>query len=131
MATGLIGTSNVSSNTAHLNGGGPGLVTVSGTTLSYTCPSTGVRYAVLTVTGCVQIGSLPAAGADGSNPKVAAGDMCKLMNEIGSQSFSSSIILAPGQSWSAVASSKVWVTGFTTAYPDTNAVLRASVLEVV
>ena len=107
------------------------MITVSGTTLSYTCPSTGVRYAVLTVTGCAQIGSLPAAGTDGSNPKVAAGDMCKVMNEIRSQSFSSSIILAPGQSWSGAATSKVYVTGVSTAYPDTNAVLRASVLEVV
>ena len=73
MASGLIGTSSVASNTAHINPSSTATtITVSGTTLTYTCPSAGVRYAVLTFTGCVQIGSLPGTGLDGSTPKVAA-----------------------------------------------------------
>lgn len=128
MATGLIGTSTVAFNTAH-----PYTAmrsTVDGTTLSYTCPGTGVRYAVVNISSSVAIGALSASGTDGFDPVVSAG-MLKMRQRTGDAQHRYSVVLVPGQTWTGKASSTVLTVGGFPIYPDTYAELIASALEVV
>ena len=128
MATGLIGTSTVAFNTIH--GSTAGLLTVDGTTLSYTCPASGVRYAVVNISAAVALGNLPAAGGDGYDPRVSAG-MLKMRQRTGDAQHRYSVVLAPGQTWTGKASSTVFAYSGATVAPDTYAELTASALEVV
>ena len=129
MATGLIGTSTVAFTAVHgIGSGGP--FTLDGSTLSYTCPASGVRYAVVNIAAAVAIGTFPASGIAGCDPSVSAG-MLKMRQRTGDAQHKYSVVLAPGQSWTGKASSTVFVAAGTFAYPDTFAELTASALEVV
>lgn len=123
MASGLIGSSSVLN--FALNG-----TPQSGATLSYACPSSGVRYAVVTVSASASIAlsstfavtAAANAGAlslNGSLP-VAGGVMEQ------SESLNYSVILAPSQGWTATAS-----IGSTISGGSASAFIQASVLEVV
>lgn len=131
MASGLIGTSTIRISTllpANATGA------VHGQTLSYTCPASGVRYAVITISAQASVAS---ANVSDSACLMQAGGYASAASYRGSSAVSSSansansvqIILAPGQSWSAVASASnaqeniIRVTG--------EASLTASVLEIV
>lgn len=132
MATGLIGTSTVAFNTGHNNTGGGGVrITVDGTTLSYTCPASGVRYAVVNIVAALSVvGPLPAAGASGADPYVYAG-ILKSSKTVEGLRHSYSVILAPGQTWTGKASSTVFIASNTNFGADTFAEITASALEVV
>lgn len=131
MTTGLIGTSTVAFNTVHNNNvGGVTRITVDGSTLSYTCPASGVRYAVVNIAAAVALGNLPVPGADGYDPQVSAG-MLKMRQRTGDAQHRYSVVLAPGQTWNGKASSTVLVSAFSNINADTYAELTASALEVV
>lgn len=132
MATGLIGTSTVAFNTNHTNNStsAAARITVDGTTLSYTCPASGVRYAVVSVASAVALGTLPSELANGGDPAVSAG-ILKMKQRTGDAQHRYSVILAPGQVWTGKASSTVYVAVANTATPNTFAELTASALEVV
>lgn len=129
MATGLIGTSAVPFNSTHGSGFGVPF-TLDGATLSYTCPASGARYAVVNICASVAIADLPASGTNGAEPKVSAGTL-QLRLEKGSLQHVYSVILAPGQSWTGKASSTVFVNSGGAVSPETYAYLTASALEVV
>lgn len=118
MATGLIGTSKIS------NSGVAG--TVTGTTLSYTVPASGVLYAVVSVSASVSA----AATAINNTVRVRAGN-CTCVTDYASQispianTAAYSVVLAPGQVWSEyteIISQNAQSAAF--------AFLQASVLEV-
>lgn len=119
MATGLIGTSSVvidAYNTSQ----------VSGPILTYTCPESGVRYAVVSIFASVSISitcTTTGGYAEAGSLRVAYSD-----NGTTSGSNHYSVILSPGQIWSGS-------TYFSAATTETtrsgSAVLQASVLEVV
>lgn len=123
MATGLIGLSEIS----LLEVAG----TTTGTTLSYTCPATGVAYAVVTVVAAV---SCYATGNDSARAK--AGMVRVILkcttNAIpisrGTDSCTYTVILAPGQTWSEFCEV---VVGVIAQGGGAVASLRASVLEVI
>lgn len=98
MATGFIGTSSVQGS-----GTGP--------TLSYTCPLSGVRYAVVSV-----IASAAASGVSGA----ATAGPVRAEGTSSANSSSYSVILAPGQTWAAG----------TFSANQAGASLSASVLEI-
>ena len=131
MATGFIGISRVPFNTPHVEDTGISRrIRVEGVPLQYVCPLAGVKHAVVTVTGTASIGALPAAGQNGSAPKAVAGYV-RAVAVLGTLFHSYSVTLGPGEGWSGVAASVVFVNANSTALPETSAVLFASVLEVV
>ncbi len=111
MATGFIGSSSATSN-------GP---PTPGAVLSYTCPGSGVRYAVVTATARIY-SSGPVAASHGN---VFAGRLYWFPTT-GSDIYKESIyttILGPGQNWSEGTSATI-SSGVVSVY------LSASVLEV-
>lgn len=100
MATGFIGTSVVSESNAFYYSGNGAVTTHRGEELTYTCPPTGVRYAVVSVNVSGYVISLGTAKA-----YLEIG-MFTLMPAIEGAGFSASentsysVILAPGQVWS-------------------------------
>lgn len=122
MATGLIGTSTATATTG----------TVTGSTISYTCPGSGVRYAVVSVTASVSA----IAGGGGYTVSAHAG-ILNCFHRTGStgsdgagasDSASYSVVLGPGQTWSGYAEA---VYGGGGGSGEVRANLQASVLEVV
>ena len=121
MATGFIGTSTASS--------GPNAVY--GPTLSYTCPASGVRYAVVTITAMVWMiynnstAGIPCrAGALNYTPMY---DPVGGLVDAQCREFIYTVILGPNQSWSDNTVTGPVAGGNGNNY---NARLSASVLEV-
>lgn len=126
MTTGLIGTSALGSNA--------GDTMATGATLSYTCPSSGVLYAVISITASVHVGGgdkfsyaragclvLSAARNLGSTGAFASGK---------SVSKSYSIVLRPGQTWED--KTEIYSHNQASSIAEgPGAFLQASVLEVV
>lgn len=120
MATGFIGTSTVTSSA----------VAATGPTLSYACPASGVRYAVVTITAIVwmtyvntPVGRQCRAGALTYEP------VFDVTNGAGQgREFIYTVILGPNQSWSDNTHTSQVYGGDNNTY---NARLSASVLEVV
>lgn len=114
MASGLIGTSTATSAN----------VLVTGPTLSYTCPASGVRYAVVSISASVSVSTASNGGNAYAHAGIlsvqAAGPSADLVD-----SLHYSVIVGPGGTWS----------GATQAYFGAGSVqlatLTASVLEVV
>jgi hypothetical protein len=118
MATGFIGTSRITSP-------GAGILNT-GTTLSYTCPSSSVSYAVVSinasVTACAGPNDIARARAGTCTASAAAGSAS-------ATSITYSIILAPGQTWSDSTETNTNGSSSNLGYAAAN--LQASVLEVV
>ena len=133
MATGYIGKSDVFGTTAA---GTPQY----GQTLSYTCPASGVRYAVVSVFASVTCSSGDDNGGYAKSGIVCCGSSGHSNGSDGEEISDSasecySVILSPGQTWSAtteVFTQDVASNPFLTQpYLGPAAMLQASVLEVI
>ena len=118
MATGLIGTSRIIAT---------GNQSVLGTTLTYTCPSSGVSYAVVSINAGVSIETQTTS--DTAYARAGTLTLRTRYNSfvVQSESLSYSVVLGPGQTWSDYAEAITEIGNRATGY----AFLQASVLEVV
>jgi len=118
MATGLIGTSTATSESQSL---------VTGSTLTYTCPASGVRYAIVSVSAscsvCSTATNLSYATAGNLAVSSISGSGSPAPN---SHNLSYSVVLAPGQTWSGNTTARGGPSG-EAAYGR----LQASALEIV
>jgi hypothetical protein len=122
MATGLIGTSRISSGSTG---------TTTGTSLNYTCPSSSVSYAVISISAAVAVSAYgvqdTARGRAGTCAAIILGGGTT-QNPTMANSIAYSVILGPGQTWTDFAEVTVAINN-SAAYAY--AYLQASVLEVV
>lgn len=123
MASGLIGTSVIGPNLQSLN------TTQGGAFLTYVCPSTGVRYAVVTV---VADASFTSTATVVSADVIRAGMLLvqspQAPNQTDRSSLTYTVILAPGQTWT---SRPEFPASSAASNGRAYAQLMASVLEVV
>lgn len=127
MATGLVGTSTASNASSNS--------TVTGATVSYTCPASGVRYAVLNITTTLQGFNHITTSNTSTEITVTAGDQHLRVwgvsttggfNMVPSIS-THSVILGPSQNWSGSAS--VYLASSASGFGEAR--LRVSALEIV
>jgi len=118
MATGLIGTSTATSTSQSI---------ATGSTLTYTCPASGVRYAIVSVAASCSVCSISASPSHATAGNLAVSSISGSGYPApNSQNLSYSVVLAPGQTWSGNTTAIVWSSG-ETAY----GMLQASALEIV
>lgn len=118
MATGFIGTSTASSSNIQ---------PITGTSLSYICPASGVRYAVITITARIQANVLQPVFYQCKAGQLQWGPYYTTsVNDLYKESIYT-VILGPGQGWTDYTFTPTTSQGVNTL----TATLTASVLEVV